>query len=104
MTDPTTHFGFRQVPIDEKAKLVRSVFDSVADKYDLMNDLMSFGIHRLWKRIAVELSHVRPGDRVLDLAGGTGDMAQLFRGGSVSRAGWFFPTSTPRCCAAAAIA
>ncbi|CAL1239139.1 bifunctional demethylmenaquinone methyltransferase/2-methoxy-6-polyprenyl-1,4-benzoquinol methylase UbiE [Candidatus Methylocalor cossyra] len=87
MTDPTTHFGFRQVPIDEKAKLVRSVFDSVADKYDLMNDLMSFGIHRLWKRIAVELSHVRPGDRVLDLAGGTGDMAQLFRG-RVGEQGW----------------
>jgi demethylmenaquinone methyltransferase/2-methoxy-6-polyprenyl-1,4-benzoquinol methylase len=79
MTDQTTHFGFREVPTDEKAKLVRSVFDSVAGKYDLMNDLMSLGIHRLWKRIAVQLSHVRHGEKVLDLAGGTGDMTVLFR-------------------------
>jgi demethylmenaquinone methyltransferase/2-methoxy-6-polyprenyl-1,4-benzoquinol methylase len=79
MTDQTTHFGFREVPTGEKAKLVRSVFDSVAGKYDLMNDLMSLGIHRLWKRIAVQLSHVRYGEKVLDLAGGTGDMTALFR-------------------------
>ncbi|SMF96090.1 demethylmenaquinone methyltransferase / 2-methoxy-6-polyprenyl-1,4-benzoquinol methylase [Methylomagnum ishizawai] len=79
MTDPTTHFGFREVPTNEKAKLVRSVFDSVAGKYDLMNDLMSMGIHRIWKRIALQLSHVRYGEKVLDLAGGTGDMTALFR-------------------------
>ncbi|GAB6047927.1 bifunctional demethylmenaquinone methyltransferase/2-methoxy-6-polyprenyl-1,4-benzoquinol methylase UbiE [Methyloparacoccus murrellii] len=78
-TDSTTHFGFRQVPEGEKARLVRSVFDSVAGKYDLMNDLMSLGIHRIWKRIALQLSHVRYGEQVLDLAGGTGDMTALFR-------------------------
>ena len=79
MTDETTHFGFRQVPEGEKARLVKSVFDSVAGKYDLMNDLMSLGIHRIWKRIALHLSHVRHGEQVLDLAGGTGDMTALFR-------------------------
>lgn len=79
MTDNTTHFGFREVPTGDKAKLVRSVFDSVAGKYDLMNDLMSMGIHRIWKRIAIQLSHVRNGEQVLDLAGGTGDMTALFR-------------------------
>lgn len=79
MTDQTTHFGFREVPTGDKAKLVRSVFDSVAGKYDLMNDLMSMGIHRIWKRIAIQLSHVRYGEKVLDLAGGTGDMTALFR-------------------------
>lgn len=80
MTDQTTHFGFREVPAGDKAKLVRSVFDSVAGKYDLMNDLMSLGVHRIWKRIALQLSHVRYGEKVLDLAGGTGDMTALFRG------------------------
>jgi len=79
MTADKTHFGFRDVPIGEKAKLVRGVFDSVADRYDLMNDLMSLGVHRIWKRIAIQLSHVRHGERVLDLAGGTGDMTALFR-------------------------
>lgn len=79
MTDQTTHFGFRQVPEGEKARMVKSVFDSVAGKYDLMNDLMSLGIHRIWKRIALQLSHVRYGEKVLDLAGGTGDMTLLFR-------------------------
>lgn len=79
MTDQTTHFGFRQVPEGEKARMVKSVFDSVAGKYDLMNDLMSLGIHRIWKRIALQLSHVRHGEKVLDLAGGTGDMTALFR-------------------------
>ncbi|PZN86274.1 MAG: bifunctional demethylmenaquinone methyltransferase/2-methoxy-6-polyprenyl-1,4-benzoquinol methylase, partial [Candidatus Methylumidiphilus alinenensis] len=59
MTDNTTHFGFKDVPIGEKAKLVKGVFDSVAGKYDIMNDLMSMGIHRIWKRIAIQLSHVR---------------------------------------------
>ena len=74
----TTHFGFQQVPEDEKASRVRDVFDSVATRYDLMNDLMSFGIHRVWKRIAVELAGVRSGHRILDLASGTGDLAARF--------------------------
>jgi demethylmenaquinone methyltransferase/2-methoxy-6-polyprenyl-1,4-benzoquinol methylase len=82
-----THFGFKEVPVTEKASMVRAVFDSVAGKYDIMNDLMSLGIHRLWKRIAVQLSHVRYGDCVLDLAGGTGDMTDLFRQ-RVGRSGW----------------
>jgi demethylmenaquinone methyltransferase/2-methoxy-6-polyprenyl-1,4-benzoquinol methylase len=73
-----THFGFNEVAVEDKAKRVRGVFDSVAGKYDLMNDLMSAGLHRLWKRFAVEATGVRPGMRVLDLAGGTGDMALLF--------------------------
>jgi demethylmenaquinone methyltransferase/2-methoxy-6-polyprenyl-1,4-benzoquinol methylase len=71
----TTHFGFRRVPVREKARHVRGVFDSVATRYDLMNDLMSLGIHRLWKRITVAFAAARPGQRVLDLAGGTGDLA-----------------------------
>lgn len=76
MMDPseTTHFGYQQVASDEKARRVAGVFDSVADKYDLMNDLMSLGVHRLWKRFAVDLSRVRPGEKVLDVAGGTGDL------------------------------
>lgn len=74
----TTHFGFKQVAVADKAKLVRGVFDSVAERYDLMNDLMSFGIHRLWKHIAVQLANVRLGEHVLDLAGGTGDLTRLF--------------------------
>jgi len=73
-----THFGFEQVDIDEKARRVRGVFDSVARRYDLMNDLMSGGLHRLWKRFAVEVAGVRSGSRVLDLASGTGDLARLF--------------------------
>ena len=74
----STHFGYRTVDSEAKAGLVRGVFDSVASKYDLMNDLMSFGVHRLWKRFAVELAGVRPGQRVLDLASGTGDLADRF--------------------------
>ncbi len=74
----STDFGYRQVPRSEKEHLVRGVFDSVAGRYDLMNDLMSGGLHRLWKRYALELSGARPGQRVLDLAGGTGDLAALF--------------------------
>lgn len=74
----TTDFGFRKVAEDEKAHKVAEVFDSVADRYDMMNDLMSAGLHRLWKRFAVEQSLVRPGERVLDVAGGTGDLTRLF--------------------------
>ena len=73
----TTHFGFSEVPVPEKARRVRGVFDSVASRYDLMNDLMSLGIHRLWKRVTVEKAGLRPGMQVLDLAGGTGDLAAL---------------------------
>ncbi len=76
----STHFGYEEVAAGEKAGRVRQVFDSVATKYDLMNDLMSFGIHRLWKRFAVELAAIRPGQRVLDLASGTGDLAARFAG------------------------
>ena len=68
-------FGYKQVPKDEKAKHVRAVFDSVADKYDLMNDLMSAGVHRLWKRYALSQTGLRPGQAALDVAGGTGDLA-----------------------------
>ena len=74
----TTHFGFEQVPVEEKATKVADVFRSVAGKYDLMNDLMSVGIHRLWKRYAVNLSGVRAGQSVLDVAGGTGDLTLKF--------------------------
>ena len=81
MTDKgTTHFGYEQVTADEKAGRVRQVFDSVATRYDLMNDLMSFGIHRLWKRFAVELAGIRRGQQILDLASGTGDLAARFAG------------------------
>jgi demethylmenaquinone methyltransferase/2-methoxy-6-polyprenyl-1,4-benzoquinol methylase len=76
----STHFGFQQVDEQEKARRVGAVFDSVAPRYDLMNDLMSAGLHRIWKRAALERSGVRPGDRVLDVAGGTGDLSRLFAG------------------------
>jgi len=75
-----THFGYRDVAAGEKAGLVRGVFDSVATKYDLMNDLMSAGLHRLWKRFTIDDAAVRPGHVVLDLAGGTGDLARAFAG------------------------
>jgi demethylmenaquinone methyltransferase / 2-methoxy-6-polyprenyl-1,4-benzoquinol methylase len=74
----TTHFGYRDVQAEEKAGMVADVFHSVADKYDLMNDLMSLGVHRLWKRYTIEMSGVRHGQRVLDIAGGTGDLAAKF--------------------------
>ena len=74
----TTHFGYQTVGAGEKAGLVRDVFDSVATRYDLMNDLMSGGMHRLWKRFTVDQAAVRPGQAVLDLAGGTGDLALKF--------------------------
>ncbi len=77
-TDDTTDFGFERVKTAEKAGRVREVFDSVAAQYDLMNDLMSGGLHRLWKRFTIELSAVRSGQTVLDIAGGTGDLAAKF--------------------------
>ena len=76
--DDTTHFGFENVKVEEKAGKVAEVFHSVADQYDLMNDVMSFGIHRLWKRFTIELSGVRSGQKVLDIAGGTGDLTLKF--------------------------
>jgi demethylmenaquinone methyltransferase / 2-methoxy-6-polyprenyl-1,4-benzoquinol methylase len=75
---PETHFGYRQVREDEKAERVAGVFDSVATRYDLMNDLMSGGLHRLWKAFAVAKSGVHAGSRVLDVAGGSGDLARTF--------------------------
>jgi len=75
-----THFGFDSVDETTKAARVRGVFDSVAPKYDLMNDLMSLGLHRAWKAYTVAVANVRPGDKVLDLAGGTGDLARAFAG------------------------
>lgn len=74
----TTHFGFSSVDETEKASRVRSVFDSVAPKYDLMNDLMSLGLHRAWKAYTVTVAHLKEGDRALDIAGGTGDLAMAF--------------------------
>ena len=73
----STHFGYQQVATEDKVAKVGAVFDSVADKYDIMNDLMSFGVHRLWKRKAIHLANLRPGMKVLDLASGTGDLAKL---------------------------
>ena len=74
-----TNFGFKEVDADEKADLVGNVFDTVSENYDLMNDLMSFGIHRLWKKVTIETSGLREDFVVLDLAGGTGDMVKLMR-------------------------
>ena len=74
----TTHFGFKTVDEQEKARRVRGVFDSVASNYDTMNDLMSLGLHRAWKAYTVMVANLKPGDKVLDIAGGTGDMALAF--------------------------
>lgn len=80
MNKQTTHFGYETVPVDDKAHRVRGVFDSVAGKYDVMNDLMSVGLHRLWKRYAIDQAALKPGQSVLDLAGGTGDLALKMAG------------------------
>jgi demethylmenaquinone methyltransferase/2-methoxy-6-polyprenyl-1,4-benzoquinol methylase len=80
MTEDTTHFGYDTVPLADKARRVKGVFDSVARRYDIMNDLMSGGLHRLWKNFAVEQAGVRRGHVVLDLAGGTGDLSKVFAG------------------------
>jgi len=77
-SEQNTHFGFKTVAETEKAKKVAEVFHSVANKYDLMNDVMSAGLHRTWKRFAVSISGVNPGDKVLDIAGGSGDLSKLF--------------------------
>lgn len=78
MTDKTTHFGFKTVEETEKQQKVGEVFHSVASKYDVMNDVMSAGLHRTWKRFAVDVSGVKVGDSVLDIAGGSGDLSKLF--------------------------
>ncbi len=75
--ESTTHFGFEKVSISEKGDKVDAVFDSVASRYNIMNDVMSFGVHRLWKRMAMHMSFLKPGDNVLDLASGTADLAAL---------------------------
>lgn len=85
-TDETTHFGYQTVKKADKQAKVAAVFTSVAKKYDIMNDLMSFGIHRLWKRFAINMSGVSAGQHVLDIAGGTGDLAKVFSK-EVGRAG-----------------
>ena len=74
--EQTTHFGYQQVPLEKKVEKVGDVFHSVAEQYDVMNDLMSFGIHRLWKRQTIWQAACRPGQMVLDLAGGTGDLTK----------------------------
>lgn len=74
---PKTHFGYQQIDPKDKSEKVKYIFDNVVEGYDLMNDLMSFGIHRIWKRVAVEMSEIRPDSFFLDLAGGTGDMVKL---------------------------
>ena len=74
----TTHFGFKTVDEQEKAQHVRGVFDSVASKYDVMNDLMSMGLHRVWKAYTVQVANLKEGDQVLDIAGGTGDLSMAF--------------------------
>lgn len=78
MDTEETHFGFQKVPLHEKAQKVKAVFDSVAPHYDLMNDLMSLGIHRIWKYFTVHLATVRQGWKILDVAGGTGDLTKAF--------------------------
>ena len=78
MSEGNTHFGYKIVPLKNKASYVASVFDSVAKRYDIMNDIMSGGVHRIWKHITVEISRVKPGQKVLDVAGGTGDLAAKF--------------------------
>ncbi|NKB38829.1 MAG: bifunctional demethylmenaquinone methyltransferase/2-methoxy-6-polyprenyl-1,4-benzoquinol methylase UbiE [Gammaproteobacteria bacterium] len=75
----STHFGFTQVDPQEKTRRVGEVFSSVASRYDLMNDLMSFGVHRAWKRYAIHIAQIKPGAQILDVAGGTGDMSVLFK-------------------------
>ena len=84
MTDKTTHFGARQVPEDEKAGMVRNLFSDVANKYDIMNDVMSVGIHRIWKEAMMDWLAPRPGQKLLDVAGGTGDVSFKF----LKRAGY----------------
>ena len=95
----STHFGFETVPEQEKARRVRGVFDSVASKYDVMNDLMSAGLHRAWKAYTVMVANLREGSQVLDIAGGTGDLALAFSRKVGASGRVCTPTSTKPCCA-----
>ena len=99
-----THFGFQNIPEAEKEKRVAAVFDSVADRYDLMNDLMSGGIPRLWKMQTIRHANVQAGEKVLDVAGGTGDLARAFFKKQAIRGKCGSPTSTLKCCSAGATA
>ena len=78
MDKKTTHFGYKTIAREEKAAHVKDVFDSVSSRYDIMNDLMSIGLHRLWKKYTIEKAAVKRGQNILDLAGGTGDLAKAF--------------------------
>ena len=93
----TTHFGYNEVDTEAKAGMVAEVFHSVASRYDLMNDLMSAGIHRVWKRFTIELSGVRRGNAVLDIAGGTGDLGPALPRSSAPPGAWCWRTSTTPC-------
>jgi demethylmenaquinone methyltransferase/2-methoxy-6-polyprenyl-1,4-benzoquinol methylase len=93
----TTHFGYREVALQEKTELVRGVFSSVAGKYDVMNDLMSLGVHRLWKWDFIANSGIRTGHHLLDLAGGTGDIAALASKRVGERGRLSSVTSMPTC-------
>lgn len=77
-SNKTTHFGYREIPTDAKSDMVAEVFRSVAPKYDLMNDVMSFGLHRIWKHFTIRQANLRPGQKVLDVASGTGDLAKAY--------------------------
>ena len=90
-------FGYEQVPWGEKKARVRGVFDSVASRYDLMNDAMSGGLHRLWKRFAIAKTGLRPGQQALDVAAGSGDLAVGLARRSAQAAASWSRTSTPRC-------
>jgi demethylmenaquinone methyltransferase/2-methoxy-6-polyprenyl-1,4-benzoquinol methylase len=100
----STHFGFQSVPAAEKAGLVRGVFDRVARRYDVMNDLMSAGLHRLWKTFTIANAAVRPGFKCLDIAGGTGDLAKAFAKQAGPSGEVWLTDINESCCAWAAIA
>ena len=102
MSEETTHFGFEDVPAGEKQARVGAVFESVAGRYDLMNDLMSLGLHRGWKRFTTHIARVRPGARVLDLAGGTGDLTARLAPRVGREGAWCSPTSAVPCWSTAA--
>ena len=104
MSDKTTHFGFQTVDEELKQKKVAEVFSSVAQKYDVMNDIMSFGLHRVWKHFTIQVSDVREGDRVLDVAGAPPTCRWPLRARSAAAARCGSPTSTTPCCRAVAIA
>ena len=90
MDNKETHFGYKTVPKEKKADYVKDVFDSVSSRYDLMNDLMSMGMHRLWKKFTIERASAKYGHKVLDLAGGTGDLAKIFLLKLVMRVKWYW--------------